>query len=173
MEDYLENYKNAAGFLDYCEKCMGYKQIWACPLYDFIPDEHEKNFKYIYIIGTKLTFDENCNTVGEKLNEYINQVCLEEKYILSKKVHAMEKKYPGSIGLTAGNCNMCSQCTRPSERGCKYSEEIRYFLDSIGADVRRTADDFLGIKLQLMKRKKTEQYTLVHGLLTDSSFVEI
>lgn len=173
MEDYMENYKNAAGFLDYCEKCMGYKQVWSCPLYDFNPEEYEKNFKYFYIIGAKIILDEDGVAECKKSKDYINQICLEEKYILSKKVHAMEKKYPGSIGLAAGDCNMCSQSTRPSERGCRYSDEIRYFLESLGADVGKTAGDFLGIKLQLMKQKKTEQFTIIQGLLTDSPFVEI
>ena len=173
IEDYMENYKNAAGFLDYCEKCMGYKQVWSCPLCDFNPEEYGTSYKYFYIIGAKITFDEEGVAECNKSSEYINQICLEEKYILSKKVQALEKKYPGSLGLVTGDCYMCSQCTRPTKKGCRYSDEIRYFLESIGTNVGKTAGDYLGIKLQLMKQKQPEYFTLINGLLTDDPKVEI
>jgi predicted metal-binding protein len=173
MEEYMEGYKNAAGFLDYCEKNMGYQQVWSCPLYDFNPEDYGANYKYFYLIGSKITLDEEGVAACNKSGGYFEQICLEEKYILSKKVHTLEKKYPGSLGLITGDCHMCSQCTRPTKKGCRYSDEIRYFLESIGAGVGKTAGDYLGIKLKRMKEKQPECFTLIHGLLTDDPKVEI
>jgi hypothetical protein len=174
MEDYLENYKNAAGFIDYCEKNMDCKQIWSCPLYDFNPEDYGgKNYKYFYFIGAKITLDEEGISVSQKSGGYLSQICLEEKYILSKRVRALEKKYPGSLGLMTGDCYMCSQCTRPTRTGCRYSDEIRYFLESIGADVGMNTGEYLGITLQLMKGRRPESFVLINGLLTDDPKVEI
>lgn len=173
VADYMENYKNMEGFLDYCEKCMGYRQVWSCPLYDFNPEGFGNNFKYFYLMGTKIILNEDSDAESKKSSEYINQICLEEKYILTKKVQALEKKHPGSVGMITGNCHMCTQCSRPLGEGCRYSDEIRFFLESIGADVGKTAGEFLGIKLQLMKQKQPEYFTLLSGLLTDDPKVEI
>lgn len=173
MQEYLDGYKKAAGFLDYCEKNMGCQQVWSCPLYDFNPEDYGVNYKYLYLIGSKITLDEEGVSACSKSGDYFNQICLEEKYILSKKVMALEKKYPGSLGLVTGDCHMCSQCMRPSKTGCRYSDEIRYFLESIGMDAVKTAGEYLGIKLQMMKQKQPECVTLIQGLLTDEPKVEI
>ena len=173
MEEYIENYKNAAGFLDYCEKNMGYEQIWSCPLYDFNPEDCGRDYKYFYFIGAKITLDQEGINKSQKTGDYLSQICLEEKYILLKKVQALEKKYPGSFGLMAGDCYMCTQCNKQTQKGCRYSEEIRFFLESIGIVVGKTTGDYLGIKLQLMKQKHMGSFTLINGLLTDDPKVEI
>lgn len=173
MEDYMEDYKNSAGFLDYCEKCMGYQQVWSCPLYDFDPKEYGKDYKYFYFIGAKITLDEDGITKCQNSSDFLDKICMEEKYLLSRKVQMLEKKYPGSFGLVTGDCFMCSQCTRLTQKGCRYSDEIRYFLESIGTSVGRTAGDYLGIKLQLMKQKQPESFILISGLLTDEPAVEV
>lgn len=173
MEDYLKDYQNVTGFLDYCEKCMGYEQIWSCPLYDFNPKAYEGKYKYFHIMGTKIIFNQTGEDTKNVAKEYINRICMKEKEILSEKVQALEKKYPGSVGLVTGSCHMCSRCTRSLDRGCRYSDEIRYFLESLGANIGMTTGDYLGTELQLMKQKLPEYYTLVNGLLTDNPDVEI
>ena len=105
--------------------------------------------------------------MSQKSGDYLSQICLEEKYILSKKVQALEKKYPGSLGLMTGECYMCSQCTRPTKKGCRYSDDIRNFLESISASAGMNTGEYLGITLQLMKEKHPESFILINGLLTD------
>jgi len=103
----------------------------------------------------------------------MNQVCLKEKDVLSKKIQALEKEYPGSIGLSAGSCHICHQCTRPKDGGCRYSDEIRNFIEFLGGDVGKTAGDLLAMQLKWMKEKLPECLTLVNGFLTDNPAVEI
>ncbi|HML35978.1 MAG TPA: DUF2284 domain-containing protein [Bacillota bacterium] len=189
VEDYLSNYANGERFLEYCEKFTGCGHIWSCPLYDFDPAEYEKKYKYFYIIGKRITFDQPDEGKGKSYmtrkereqrekdrherEKYMNQVCLREKDILSETIYELEKKYPGSIGLPAGSCRMCRQCSKPQEKGCRYSEEIRYFLESLGADVNGTAGDLLGMELRWMKDRMPKDFTLINGFLTDSAKVEI
>ncbi len=102
----------------------------------------------------------------------MSQVCLKEKTFCQKNT-GPGKKYPGSIGLAAGSCHMCRQCARPLAKGCRYSDEIRYFLESLGANVGETAGELLGIELQWMKEKIPGYYTVINGFLTDHAKVEI
>lgn len=173
MKECIENYKNAAGFLDYCEKNIGCGQVWSCPLYDFDPEDYREKYEYFYLIGKKIYFDQNGSDDVKTGKEYISRVCIREKDRLTDQVRALEKKYPGSIGLSAGSCHMCRQCARPLDNGCRYSDEIRYFLESLGADLGKTAGELLGVDFQLMKQKSPECYTLINVLLTDDPKIEM
>lgn len=171
MKDYLNNYINGMSFLEYCEKSMGYGQIWSCPLYDFDPVEYGRKYKYFHIIGRRIIFD---TAAGSKeTEEYMNRVCLKEKDILSEKLQALESRYPGSIGLSAGSCHVCSRRRKSRGKGCRYAEEIRRFIESLGGTVGETACELLGIELQWMKEEPPESFTLISGLLTDHPRLEI
>ena len=45
IKDYMEQYVNVAEFLEYCKACPNYDQIWACPSYDFSPEDYWKKYK--------------------------------------------------------------------------------------------------------------------------------
>ncbi len=47
VKDYMRDYFNGGGFLEYCEKFTGHDQIWPCPLYDFNPVGYRKEHKYL------------------------------------------------------------------------------------------------------------------------------
>lgn len=173
VEEYRENYKQAAGFLDYCEKCIGCKQIWSCPLYDFDLSSYGKKFDYFYMIGVTITLDKEGMKKSKKSKDYVHEICLQEKYDLSKRVLALEEAYPGSVGLVTGSCHMCSRCTRPFRGGCRYSDEIRCFMESLGAEVKNLTSEFLGVELQFMQQKPMEYFTLINGLLTNEANVEL
>ena len=114
MKEYLKNYMTGEGFLEYCEKSTGYDQIWSCPLYDFNPAAYGKKYKYLYIIGRRIIFEQAAENVQKgkdkgkikeeqkELERYINAICLKEKDILAKKVKTLKKRYPDSFRLPAG-----------------------------------------------------------------------
>ena len=184
MKDYQNNYESGASFLEYCEKLMGCDSIWSCPLYDFNPEEYGERYKYLYIIAKRIIFGEpdgvraNRRTRGKNGEEqkewkrYMSQICLKEKKTLLKEIKSLAERYPDSFALSAGSCHVCSQCKRAKRGGCRYSDEIRFFIESLGCDVGETAGELLGIELQWMKQKLPEQYTLVTGLLTDHPGIE-
>ena len=184
MADYIRDYKKGEGFLGYCEKFVGLDQIWSCPLYDFNPSICEKKCRYFYFIGKKITFEEELGTIEKKKKvnranredkeqeRYKSWVCMEEREDLAKKIQELEKRYPGSIGVSAGSCHVCSRCTK-SSGGCRYSDEIRYFIESLGVSTGRTTGDLLGIELLWRRQRLPGYFTLVSGLLTDEQSVEI
>ena len=125
-ENYLANYVDVAGFLKYCEACRYYGKIWTCPPYEFNPEEYWKIYKYIYIIGTKVTFDRTAadgETGKEETEKYIRREFYKIKKSLTEKMLALEKKYPSGISLSAGNCSICRSCTRPTGGGLPLSRQ--------------------------------------------------
>lgn len=176
MEDYNNNYVNSEGFLEYCQKHLGYDPVWSCPQYDFDPDEYGREFKYFHIIGTRIIFEPTAGREEREKNEIgrsVKQACLKEKDILSEKLKTLERKYPGSLGMSAGSCHMCSQCIKPRRGGCRYPDEIRYLLEAMEGVPGRTAGELLGNELQLTDQAASKSFTVITALLTDHSEVEI
>jgi hypothetical protein len=166
MKAYHKDYENGQGFLGYCEKKTGYDQIWSCPLYDFNPEGYRKKYKYLYIIGKRIIFEQ---TADER---YVNQVCLEEKENLTKKIKNLKKSHPDSLAVSAGSCHVCSWCRRAEGRGCRYSDDIRRFIEFIGGNAGETAGEVLAIEMKWMKQKLPESLTLINGLLTNDPRIE-
>lgn len=190
VKEYIRDYTQGEGFLEFCEKNTGFGQIWSCPLYDFNPTAYGKKYKYLYLFGKRVIFEpvEHKNKVWKKSRavdreeerakkkekvKYISAVCLKEKNLLAEQILTLEKKYPGSISLPAGSCHVCSRCSRAEGAGCRYSDEIRFFIESLGGSIGGTAGELLGIELQWMKQQPPGYYTLVEGLFSDNPRVQI
>jgi predicted metal-binding protein len=185
VKEYIRDYAEGEGFLEFCEKRIGFGQIWSCPLYDFNPTSFGKKYKYLYLFGKRVIFDPEVNhdkvwkkskAVDKELErakkkereKYISEVCLMEKNVLTEQIQALERKYPGSVSLPAGSCHVCSRCNRLEEAGCRYSDEIRFFIESLGGSIGGTAGELLGIELQWMKHQPPGYYTLIEGLFSDN-----
>jgi hypothetical protein len=166
MKAYHKDYVNGEGFLEYCEKNTGYDQIWSCPLYDFNPEGYREKYKYLYIIGKRITFDQTAD------ESYMNQVCLVEKEELTEKIKNLRKNHPNSLVVSAGSCHVCSWYRRTEGKGCRYSDDIRRFIEFFGGDARETAGEVLAIEMKWMKEKLPEYLTLVSGLLTNDPKLE-
>ena len=78
-----------------------------------------------------------------------------------------EKKYPGSISLSAGSCSRCKGgCTRPQGKPCRFPDEIRYSIESLGGNVGMTIEKLMGLELEWMEEGKLpSHFILVNGLL--------
>jgi len=176
IENYLKNYVDVEDFLIFCKACGCYGQVWSCPPYDFDPEEYWKKYRYIYIIGTKMTFDPNAadNEIGkEETMRYIKREYHKIKDTLSEKMRQLERKYPGGVSLSAGNCNICEICTRPTGEACRCPDELRYSIESLGGNVIKTAEELLGFGLIWSGGDLPEYLTLVNGFLTDDPNVEL
>ena len=176
MEDYNKDYVNSDGFLNYCRDRLGYERVWACPQYDFDPEDYWREYKYFHIIGTRVVFDlsgSHEEIKSDGIRKSMKQACLKEKDFLWMKLKKLEKKYPGSLGLSAGSCHMCSQCTKPRRGGCRYPDEIRYLLEAMEGSLGRTAGEILGQELQWAYTKPWQPFTLITGLLSDHYNVEL
>lgn len=171
VEEYLRDYVKVEVFLECCKACPNYEQKWSCPSYDFDVEEYWKQYKYLYIMGTKIEFTEDEIKriyTKEELEDIMNTILGKEKDVLSEQMKKMEEQYPGSISLSAGSCSICEKCSRLLGKPCISPERMRYSIESLGGDVGKTAKELMGIELKWMSGDHLPEYfTLVNGLLTN------
>ncbi|WP_037373232.1 DUF2284 domain-containing protein [Anaerovorax odorimutans] len=177
VEDYLNNYVDIPYFMEKCKECNNYNKAWCCPPYEFSVEEYWKQYKYLCIIASKIIFDEktlSSTTSKENVEKVMKEVLDKEKQLLSKKLYDAEKKYNGSISLSAGSCNLCENCEKLNGNPCIYPDKMRYSIESLGGNVGKTCSKLLGIELVWCEEEKLPEYfTLVSGLLTNNDNIEI
>ena len=59
VKDYLDKYVNVEEFLECCKKCPNYEAIWACPSYDFNPEDYWKQYDELVVVANKIVFGPN------------------------------------------------------------------------------------------------------------------
>ena len=181
LDGFIEKYREKEKFLEYCKACPNYNNKWSCPELSFEVDDFLGSFNYIYIVGAKMTFDretiEAADTM-EKVKAVGWEILETVKGGLADKLLAMEKKSEGSVSLAAGGCTICSECTRPEGKPCRFPQKMRHSLDSFGVNLSRLTEDAFGISILWIKDKLPDYFTLVHALLAkeridESSWSEV
>ncbi len=162
VSEYIKDYVNVDEFLQYCKKCPNYEKIWACPSYDFNPEDYWKEYDELLVVARKIIFGTDVDMARS------HEIMLEVKADMSRELYEMEKDYPGSVSLSAGSCDLCKEegCTRLSGQPCRHPELIRYSIESLGGDVGRTVSKLMGYELEWVEEGKVPSYyVLVGGLL--------
>ena len=155
---FVANYVDVPRFLKCCEVCPHYGTSWTCPPYDFDPLDFWNSYAGLTLFGSRI--------IPESKDENLIRALLQEKETLYRELLALERKTPGSCLLSAGCCEFCGDCARRSGEACRVPERLRYSLESLGADVGKTAEELLGIRLQWYAEGQTPEYlVLVCGLL--------
>lgn len=176
MEKYINEYVNIEEFIEYCKECEGYNKIWSCPDYDFNAKGYWEKFDYIHILGNKIEFYDEVieeKRTNEELKKFMDEVLTKEKQKLAEILYNSESEYPGSISLSAGSCHLCDVCERVYERPCKYPDEMRYSMESLGANVGKTCSKLLKIELLWAEEDKLPKYfILISALLSKDEFVD-
>ena len=76
IEELKNNFWDIEKFEGFCKQCRNYGKVWSCPPYDFSIEEYIDRYKYIYIVGVKIVFDEDTlssiNT-KEKISNYTTE----------------------------------------------------------------------------------------------------
>ena len=169
VSQYYEKYVNFEEVSKLCieeQEALGYN--WNYPPFDFDVDEIWDSYNKLKIIAFKIDFSEE-----ELSHELSNQ---ELEYILKRfermKVKFMNEIYmlesPDALGLFLGKCNLCMKCTREFDMPCKMKPRMRYSLESLGAYVDRTVEDYFGFEVKYAVNGKLPEYLIfVGGLLYD------
>lgn len=169
VPEFLERFVDIPTFLEACKACPNYNNIWSCPPYDFDVLQYWNKYKTFRLLATKIVFDDNTLSqtyTQEELNEILNQVLPAEKQKLTDELLAEEKLHPGSISLSAGSCRKCSGCSKPQGSPCRFPEEMRYSIESLGGNVGLTIEKLLGLRLEWMEEGRLpHHFVLVCGLL--------
>ena len=170
VSEYLEHYVDVKTFLNACKACPNFDKVWSCPSYDFDVLSYWRQYQTLLLTARKITFCEEALSLTfppEEVNEIINQVVLPEKQKLTDMLMEEEKKYPGSISLSAGSCNLCKNgCAKPLGQPGRFPDQMRYSSESLGGNVGLTIEKLMGIQLEWMEEGKLpHHFVLVCGLL--------
>lgn len=171
--DYINNYRNACRFIEYCKECNKYGTMWVCPPYRFEPLSRIENYKYVYIVGTKVFIDEvtrHTPTNPQEQKDISYCIMEETRKGIDGRLLGLEKQYPGSLVFFAGSCFLCSkeECTRSKGQECIFPEKARSSLEAYGFDIARTTSELLGITLIWSENLVLPEYfTLVSAVFSD------
>ena len=164
VTDYIEGYVCVEEFLEKCKACENFERKWSCPSYDFDPvEDYWKKFETLKVVGKKMVFEE-----GEKENW--QTLVGEVQDALTAELFDREAAVPGSQSLSAGSSRICEvdNCARKNGEPCRFPDQLRYSIESLGGNVGLTCTKLLGVPLQWMEAGKVPDYfVLVGGLLYD------
>ena len=171
--DYIKNFRDADRFIAYCRECSNYGNIWVCPPYAFDTLGSIKDYKYAYIIGTRVHLDEDIRRSPKDAEDQkaISYRTMEEaRKNIDPKLLELEIEYPGSLSFFAGSCFLCRKedCTRHKGKECIHPDKARSSLEAYGFDITRTTSELLGMEIKWSENLVLPEYfTLVSGFLTD------
>jgi len=87
---------------------------------------------------------------------------------LLEQLVSLEKIYPGSNGLIPGSCIACGygNCARRKGKPCRHPEKMHHSLESLGADLGKTAKELFGIEMKWIVGDELPDYFIeIGGLL--------
>lgn len=186
VADYLEDYVAVEEFLEYCKACPNYGRIWSCPPYDFDVMAYWQKFSRLRVFARKISL--SGITEQSEASALLESV----KADMRRQLYELEAQIPGAVSLSAGSCSLCRSagggddagdvaetgggdnvtckntggCARTSGQSCRYSDRMRYSIESLGGNVGLTCRKLLGIRLEWMEEGKLPSYfVLAAGLL--------
>ena len=171
IEELKNNFWDIEKFEGFCKQCRNYGKLWSCPPYDFSIEEYVDRYKYIYIVGVKIVFDEDTlssiNT-KEKISNYTTETLHFMKNKIMNEMLKLEKLYPNSTSLSAGGCNLCENCSKLKNVQCIHPDLMRYSLESLGFDVGGVSSKLLNFELKWATETRLPDYfSLIAGIMTN------
>ena len=172
MDELKKDFRDREKFEKFCRECRNYGSTWSCPPYNFEVEDYLKGYKYIYLVGVKIIFDEKTleeiNT-KERINDYTTETLKYMKNKIMTELLRVEKRYGGSKSLSAGGCKICDDCSRKNNIQCQHPDMMRYSLESMGFDVGGISSELLDYELRWATETRLPEYfSLVTGLMTKS-----
>lgn len=183
--DKLKNFYNPLVINKFCSECNKYNKVWSCPPLPFKDIEYISNFKYCYIISSKVYIEKipsnllsqmvahafkkysDITNSKDDFSDIFNGLYYSFREFNDSKILQLEKTFPNSIALVSGRCLICSACTRESNLPCRYPENLRYSLEGLGFDVAGIIENIVEEKIQWSSNSKPEYVTCVSALLSN------
>lgn len=158
-------------FIEYCRACEHFCRIWTCPPYDFDVNIILENYKYTYIIGSRLYVRDMVKDNQDLLDKgelagITNEIYMSARRALDRKLEALEDMGEDLCILLAGRCLLCSRCTREKGLPCIHRDRARYSLESLGFNVADMCQEVLGEKILWAKESLPEYLTLVSAVFS-------
>lgn len=177
IEELKNNFWDIEKFEGFCKQCRNYGKLWSCPPYNFSIEEYVDRYKYVYIVGVKIVFDEDTlssiNT-KEKISNYTTETLHFMKNKIMNEMLKLEKLYPNSTSLSAGGCNLCENCSKLKNVQCIHPDLMRYSLESLGFDVGGVSSKLLNFELKWATETRLPDYfSLIAGIMTNEEISDL
>lgn len=177
IKELKNNFWDIEKFEGFCKQCKNYGKLWSCPPYNFSIEEYVDRYKYVYIVGVKIVFDEDTlssiNT-KEKISSYTNETLHFMKNKIMNEMLKLEKLYPNSTSLSAGGCNLCENCSKLKNVQCIHPDLMRYSLESLGFDVGGVSSKLLNFELKWATETRLPDYfSLIAGIMTNEEISDL
>ena len=163
---YIEGFRNAYYFLQFCRQCGNYGCRYGCPPFEVDPLSSICHFTKVRIWGVKIIPNSKrvplelaCNLM-EPVTRQLNEELLE-----------MERALGGLAFGFVGACPYCNgeQCARIVGMPCRHPEKVRPSLEAIGFDMGKTAKELLNLDIKWSTGDYIPEYlTLVCGVFYGS-----
>lgn len=170
-EEFVSRFVDEAMTLAGCEDCLSYGKVWSCPKHRFSLEEFWNQFTEVELYIVKIVFEpellEETYSVDE-MQMLMNEVIPVETERLHAFAKEQEQRNPGSMCFSSGGaCSRCKNgCTRTLDQPCRFPEELRYSVESIGINACKATEELFEFPLLWSMFGKLPEYlTFVNGLL--------
>lgn len=169
LTEYVPACVEVEKFVKFCEECPSYEKNWACPPFNFSPQEIWQKHDSLLLYGKKIFLGAELTGKQYESDELISlgkELLLPIKQDITAELLAMEERFPGSMALFAGKCEGCENCVRQEGQACIRPEYMRHSLESLGGDVGKTLELYFGESLiWAAAGRLPEKFLLIGGLL--------
>ena len=160
LAEYVPQCVDVPKFLGFCRACPSYGTRWSCPPHNYDPMDLWARYETLTLVALVLTLD------GSLSRTQAMDALTREKKALLEELLSLEEKFPGSLALSAGNCQLCRFCARTQGIPCWQPQRMRPSIEALGGDVSLTLERYLGKTLRWTREGEIpETLTLVGGLL--------
>lgn len=167
IEKLIKDYLDVQRFDACCAKCENYGKNWACPPFDFDPEELISRYGSILLYAKKA--EPECDRVfasDAELKDAWEELLFPVDEALRRELLELEKACPESLALFSGGCNECETCTREKGLPCVRPELRRCSPEALGCDVLKIMDEVFGETAEWAANGRLpKKYLLLGGLL--------
>ena len=158
VDEYILRFRDEKRFIELCKQCSNYGNSWGCPPFDFDTGAFLRQYKYAYLMATKIVPIEKGIPI-DKSQELIRP----ERIRIEKELLKLELRF---------GCLYCpdSECARKCNRPCLHPDKVRPSLEAFGFDIAHTLSELFGIELLWSNNGILPEYlVLVSGFFHNST----
>lgn len=170
-EEFVSKYIDEAMTIAGCEDCLNYGKVWSCPKHDFSLKDFWEQFSVVELYVVQIMFAPEllAETYSEdEMQMLMSEVIPVETNRLHDYARMMEDQVPESMCFSSGGaCSKCKGgCSRTLDQPCRFPEELRYSVESIGINACKAIEELFEFPLLWSMFGKLPEYlTFVNGLL--------
>ena len=166
--DFIRDCVDIPHFHACCQRCENYERTWSCPPYDFSPMDVWLSYDVLWLYGKKIytpdAWRERVYPDEELILRY-NALLTPIRRKMLLNLLELEKRMPGSAALSGGRCDSCAKdvCARVNREPCREPQLMRYSIESLGGNVAKCAQLYLGETLLWAEQGRLPEYFILMG----------